>query len=121
MLDVRGVDPAELDRIILATISPDYPSPATATIVARRLGARCAAFDVSAACAGFLYGLDLGAASILNGARKVLVLAADARSRFIDKHNPRTAVLFADGAAGALLEPAEEPGLVAIHLGAKRT
>ena len=109
----------ELDRIVLATISPDHPSPSTATIVARKLGARCAAFDVSAACAGFIYGLDLGAASIRGGERKVLVLAADTRSRYVDPKDPRSAVLFADGAAGALLEPADAPGLLAIHLGAE--
>src|SRR5262245_12518380 len=71
ILDARGISARELDRIVLATISPDYPSPATATIVARKLGARCAAFDISAACAGFLFALDLGAASIRSGERKV--------------------------------------------------
>ena len=118
ILDARGVHPAELDRIILATISPDYPSPATATIVAHKIGARCPAFDVSAACAGFLYALELGAASVRGGDRKVLVLGADARSRFIDKRDRRTVILFADGAAGVLLEPSDQPGIVAIHLGA---
>lgn len=119
VLSARGVRADQLDRIILATISPDYPSPATATIVARQLGARCPAFDISAACAGFLYGLDLAAASVRAGERNVLVLAADARSRYIDKGDRRVAVLFADGAAGALLEPADQPGLLAVHLGAE--
>jgi 3-oxoacyl-[acyl-carrier-protein] synthase III len=119
VLAARDLRADELDRIILATISPDLPSPSTATIVARKLGARCPAFDVSAACAGFLYGLDLGAASIRGGEQKVLVLAADARSRFINPKDRRAAVLFADGAAGALLEPATEPGLLAISLGAE--
>lgn len=113
------LDARDLDRIILATTSPDHPSPSTATIVARKLGARCAAFDVSAACAGFLYALDLGAASVLNGAKHVLVLAADARSRFVDPRDVRSVVLFADGAAGVLLEPAKEPGLWATWLGAE--
>lgn len=117
ILAERDLVPADLDRIILATISPDVLSPATATIVARKLGARCPAFDVSAACAGFLFALDLGAASIRGGESKVLVLAADARSRFVDKHDRRTAVLFADGAAGVLLEPADVPGLIDIQLG----
>ncbi|MCC6405531.1 MAG: beta-ketoacyl-ACP synthase 3 [Planctomycetes bacterium] len=115
----RGVEARELDRIVLATISPDHPSPSTATIVARKLGARCAAFDVSAACAGFLYALELGAAAVRGGERKVLVLAADARSRFIDTRDPRAVVLFADGAAGVLLEPSDRPGLLATHLGAE--
>ncbi len=119
ILDEAGVEPQELDRIILATVSPDQPSPATALRVARLLGARCPAFDVSAACAGFLYGLDLGAASIRGGEERVLVLAADARSRFVDPQDRRSVVLFADGAAGALLEPAQEPGLIATFIGAE--
>jgi 3-oxoacyl-[acyl-carrier-protein] synthase III len=119
LLEARGVGPESIDRIILATISPDHPSPSTATIVARKLGARCAAFDVSAACAGFLYGLDLGVAAVRNGDRRVLVIAADARSRFIDKRDRRAAVLFADGAGGVLLEPSELPGVVATHVGAE--
>ena len=61
---LRGVaDPTDVDRLILATITPDVPSPSTATIVARKLGARCMAFDISAACAGFPYALDLGVQS----------------------------------------------------------
>ncbi len=119
ILQGSAVQPQELDRIILATISPDHPSPSTATIVARKLGARCPAFDVSAACAGFLYALDLGAASVAGGAKRVLVLAADARSRFVDTSDVRSVVLFADGAAGCLLGPADAPGLLGISLGAE--
>lgn len=118
-LEGTGVAPADLDRIVLATISPDHPSPSTATIVARKLGARCAAFDLSAACAGFLYGLDLGAASVRAGEQHVLVLAADARSRFVDTSDRRSVVLFADGAAGCLLGPSTEPGLLDVVLGAE--
>jgi 3-oxoacyl-[acyl-carrier-protein] synthase III len=115
-LDRAGVAPAELDRIILATVSPDLPSPSTATIVARKLGARCMAFDLSAACSGFLYGLDLGAASILAGARRVLVIGADARSRFLDPNDHRGLVLFADGAGCALLERSHDAtGLLGIE------
>jgi 3-oxoacyl-[acyl-carrier-protein] synthase-3 len=113
------IGPEDLDRIVLATTSPDHPSPSTASIVARKLGARCAAFDVSAACAGFLYALDLGASSVLKGDRRVLVLAADARSRFVDPRDVRSMVLFADGAAGVLLVPADAPGLWASWLGAE--
>jgi 3-oxoacyl-[acyl-carrier-protein] synthase III len=116
ILAKRNIKANQLDRIVLATISGDYPSPATAAIVAQRLRVRCPAFDISAACAGFLYGLDIGAGSIRNGERYVLVLAADARSRFINKFDRRGVVLFADGAAGALLEPVNEPGLLGISL-----
>lgn len=109
-----GVRVDEVDRIILATISPDMPTPSTATIVARKLGARCMAFDVSAACSGFIYGLELAAGAVQMGARKVLVIAADARSRFLDQKDHRSMVLFADGAACVLVEPAPQPGLLSI-------
>lgn len=100
-----GLQAGDIDRIIVATISPDMPSPSTATVVARKLGARCMAFDVSAACAGFLYGLDLAAGAIQMGARRVLVIGADARSRFLNPKDHRSMVLFADGAGCALVEP----------------
>jgi len=116
ILERAEVAPRDLDRIVLATTSPDHPSPATATIVARKLGARCAAFDMSAACAGFIYALDAGANSVLQGDEHVLVLAADARSRFVDPRDVRSMVLFADGAAGVLLVPAEKPWLHACWL-----
>ncbi len=119
ILDQAGVTAAELDKLILATISPDYLSPSTATIVAGKLGARCAAFDLSAACAGFLYGLDLGIAAIQTGAKNVLILAADARSRFLDPTDRRSIVLFADGAAGVLLQPSRQPGFLSIWTGAE--
>lgn len=113
------VEPAAVERLILATISPDQPSPSTATIVAHKLGLRCAAFDLSAACAGFLYGLETGAQAVAAGATNVLVMAADARSRFVDTTDVRSVVLFADGAAGALLVPGDEPGILATFLGAE--
>lgn len=119
ILEARDLAPRDLDRIVLATVSPDMPSPSTATIVQRKLGARCPAYDLSAACAGFLYGLDLGAASVRGGEECVLVIAADARSRFVDTRDHRGTVLFADGAAGALLEPSDEPGLLSVALGAE--
>lgn len=119
ILERRGLAPRDVDRIVLATVSGDYPSPSTATVVARKLGARCPAFDLSAACAGFLYALDLGAGAVRGGEEHVLVLAADARSRFIDKSDRRSVVLFADGAAGALLEPADEPGLLSVFVGSE--
>jgi 3-oxoacyl-[acyl-carrier-protein] synthase-3 len=119
ILDRSDVKADRLDRLILATISPDYLSPSTASIVAGRLGARCPAFDVSAACAGFLYGLDLGIAAVRGGARNVLVLAADARSRFLDPADRRSIVLFADGAAGVLLQPGDRPGFLSIWIGAE--
>lgn len=118
-LERAGVDARELDALVVSTVTGDHPSPSTATIVARKIGARCMAFDLSAACAGFLYGLDLGVAKIRNGDRKVLVLAGDVRSRFVDPKDRRAVVLFADGAGGALLEAADRPGFLAVHVGAE--
>lgn len=113
-----GLHADQLDRIVLATISGDYPSPATAAVVAQKLGTRCAAYDISAACVGFLYGLDIAAGAIANGDKNVLLLCADARSRFIDKSNRRGVVLFSDGAGGALIQPSANVGLASVHLGA---
>lgn len=109
-----GVQPHEIDRLIVATISPDMPTPSTATIVARKLGLRCMAFDVSAACSGWVYGLELAAGAIQMGARRVLVIGADARSRFLNPKDHRSMVLFADGAGCALVEPVAEGGLLSI-------
>ncbi|MEL6714223.1 MAG: ketoacyl-ACP synthase III [Planctomycetota bacterium] len=120
VLESAGVEPDALDRIVLATISPDRVSPATAVEVAAKLGARCPAYDVSAACAGFVYALDAARGAIACGEERVLVLAADARSRFVDTRDRRGAVLFADGAAGALVVPGDGPGrIVSVQLGAE--
>lgn len=97
-------DPAELDLILLSTISPDHPSPATACAVQAGLGVKgCPAFDITAACSGFLYGLDTGARHILTGARKVLVMSAEIRSRFVNPRDPGMAPIFGDAAAAAVL------------------
>jgi len=114
-----NVSPQDIDRLIVATISPDMPSPSTATIVARKLGMRCMAFDVSAACSGYLYGLEIAAGAIQMGARKVLVIGADARSRYLNPKDHRSMVLFADGAGCALVEPSQQPGLLSIVCGSQ--
>ena len=76
-----GASPDELDLIICSTISPDHPNPATACAIQAGLGAgQCPAYDLTAACSGFLYALDAGARQILTGARKVLVVSADVQS-----------------------------------------
>lgn len=109
--------PADLDRMVLATISGDWPTPATACAVQAKLGARCPAFDVNSACAGFLFALDDAARAIDTGVDRVMVLGAEMRSRFLDLGDRRTAPLFADGAGAALLGPAEPgTGFVALML-----
>lgn len=100
----------DIDAVIVATSTPDYPFPPTAAIIQHELGIkRAAAFDVGAACAGFIYGLAAGAGMIAGGfARRTLVIGVDLLSRHLDLDDPTTAPLFGDGAAAVILE--EAPG-----------
>jgi 3-oxoacyl-[acyl-carrier-protein] synthase-3 len=106
----RGVDPADINTIIICTVTPDMFFPSTACLVQNALGARGAwGFDLSAACSGFVYGLTTGAHLVAAGThRKVLVIGADTMSRIIDYTDRATCVLFGDGAGAMLLEPAED-------------
>lgn len=107
LLEKRGISPLELDLILVATITPDMMFPATACLVQNEIGAKNAwAFDLSAACSGFLYALIVGAQFIETGAhKKVAVIGADKMSSVIDYTNRETCVLFGDGAGAVLLEP----------------
>jgi 3-oxoacyl-[acyl-carrier-protein] synthase III len=106
----RGIDASEIEAIIVATISPDMFFPATACLVQDRLGAKGAwGFDLSAACSGFVYALQVGAKLVESGAHsKVLVIGADTMSSIIDYTDRSTCVLFGDGAGAVLIEPTEE-------------
>ncbi|HEY6502539.1 MAG TPA: beta-ketoacyl-ACP synthase III [Chitinophagaceae bacterium] len=106
----RGIDPAEIDCLIVATVTPDMVFPATANIACDKLGAKNAwGFDVSAACSGFLYSLTLGASLIESGRfKKVVVCGADKMSAIIDYSDRATCIIFGDGAGAVLLEPNEE-------------
>jgi 3-oxoacyl-[acyl-carrier-protein] synthase-3 len=106
----RGVEPEELDLIIVATVTPDMVFPATACLVQDKLKAtRAWGFDISAACSGFLYALTMGAQFIRNGAhRKVLVIGADVMTSILNYEDRATCVLFGDGAGAVLLEPGED-------------
>ncbi|HEY7955207.1 MAG TPA: beta-ketoacyl-ACP synthase III [Polyangia bacterium] len=115
------IDPKELDCIIVATISPDMPMPAVAVTVQQKIGAgTCAAFDVSAACAGFIYGMSIADAFIKNGQfQRVLVIGVEILSRVLDWTDRNTCVLFGDGAGAAVLmaSPASEGrGILSTHL-----
>lgn len=114
------VEPPAIDRLVVATVSPDHMSPSAACFVQRRLGlGRAPAFDVTASCAGFLYALDLAARSIVSGDTRVLAVAADVRSRFVDPTDRATCALFGDGAGAALLETGPVgSGLLGIGLAA---
>src|SRR6266487_5430778 len=109
-LATRGVEGSEVEVIIVATVTPDMFFPATACLVQDRLGARGAwGFDLSAACSGFPYALQVGAKLIESGMHtKVLVIGADVMSSIIDYTDRATCVIFGDGAGAVLLEPAED-------------
>lgn len=114
-LKAANVKPEELDLIILATVTPDYMFPATACLVQKMIGADNAfAFDLSAACSGFLFALTTGSMYIESGrAKKVLVIGADKMSAIIDYTDRNTCILFGDGAGAVVLEEStDETGVL---------
>jgi 3-oxoacyl-[acyl-carrier-protein] synthase III len=110
LLAETNTDPADIDLIVLASVTPDMFFPATACLVQNRLGASKAwGFDLSAACSGFAYALTVGAQFVGSGAhQKVLVIGSDAMSKILDYKDRATCVLFGDGAGAVLLEPASD-------------
>jgi 3-oxoacyl-[acyl-carrier-protein] synthase-3 len=110
LCEKRGIDPMEIDCLIVATVTPDMVFPATANIVCDKIGAKNAwGFDVSAACSGFLYTLTLGATLIESGRyKKVVVVGSDKMSAIVDYTDRTTCIIFGDGAGAVLLEPSEE-------------
>jgi 3-oxoacyl-[acyl-carrier-protein] synthase III len=117
-MDMAGISAADIDLIIIATTTPDKVFPGTACIVQRRLGiGGCGAFDIQAACSGFVYGLDLGDRYIRTGAAKnVLVIGAETLSRLTNWEDRTTAVLFGDGAGAVVLQESAEPGIISTHI-----
>ena len=115
----RGIDASEIEAIIVATVTPDMAFPATACLVQNKLGAPHAwGFDLSAACSGFPYALQMGAKLVESGAhKKVLVIGSDVMSSIIDYTDRATCIIFGDGAGAVLLEPCEEGeiGLIDFH------
>lgn len=105
-LESAGVDPQEVDAIILATVTPDYLFPATACLVQKRLGCTNAyGFDILAACSGFIYALSTAAMFIESGRyKKVLVIGADKMSSIIDYTDRATCIIFGDGAGAVLVD-----------------
>jgi 3-oxoacyl-[acyl-carrier-protein] synthase-3 len=110
LLAQTKTDPAEIELIILASVTPDMMFPATACLVQDRIGAKKAwGFDLSAACSGFAYALTVGAQFVGSGAhKKVLVIGSDKMSSILDYTDRATCILFGDGAGAALLEPAAD-------------
>jgi len=119
LLRRRGCSADDIDLIIVATITPDMVLPATACLVQDRIGATNAwAFDLAAACSGFVYALVTGAQFIASGAHKrIMVIGADRMSAIVDPTDRSTCILFGDGAGGVLLEAAEDDsGLIDFEL-----
>ncbi|WP_342646783.1 beta-ketoacyl-ACP synthase III [Mucilaginibacter sp. CSA2-8R] len=110
LLKKRGISAEEIDLIIFCTTTPDMPFPATANILADKIGAKNAwGYDLQAACSGFVFGLATGAAFIESGKhKKVLVVGGDKMSSIIDYQDRATCIIFGDGCGAALLEPNTE-------------
>jgi len=120
-MQMAGVTADQIDLIIVATITPDMPFPNTACLVQRKLGARkCAAFDIEAACSGFIYALEIGQQFITSRAYDtVLVIGAEKLSSIVDWTDRNTCVLFGDGAGAAILQSREgSHGLLTAVMGA---
>jgi 3-oxoacyl-[acyl-carrier-protein] synthase-3 len=120
-LERAGTAAGELDLVIVASDTPDYLSPGTASVVQHKLGAhRAGTFDVNCACASWVTALDVGAKAIVADTdyRRVLVIGAYAMTRFLDWKDKRTATLFADGAGAVVLGASDRPGILAAKLSA---
>lgn len=118
-LDMAGLKAEDIDQIIVGTITGDYPWPATACIVQDKLGAKqCGAYDLSAACSGFLYAISNAVAQIESGAiQRALVIGAETLSRIVDYDDRNTCLLFGDAAGAVILEAQEgDRGILSSHL-----
>ena len=113
-----GVKASELDMVVLGTTTPDIIFPATACLIQHRLGANgCMAFDVNAACSGFVYALGVANNFVRTGqVKKALVIGAETLTRMVDWSERETCVLFGDGAGAVVLEASSEPGILATCL-----
>jgi 3-oxoacyl-[acyl-carrier-protein] synthase-3 len=117
-LDLAAIDPASVDVMILATTTPDQSVPATSAEVHHELGLGGGAFDLNAACSGFVYGLVVANGLLATGARRILLIGAETLRRITDWSDRNTAVLFADGAGAIVLERVPDGGqLLAWNLG----
>lgn len=114
-----GISPEDLDLIIVATITPDYFTPSTACVIQRNIKAYNAfAFDISAACSGFTYGVSIASQFIKGGSvKKALVIGVETLSKLVNWKDRNTCVLFGDGAGSAILTASNEKGIINIQLG----
>ena len=109
-IQMAGINPLSIDALVLSTTTPDRTVPATSAAVQHGLGLRCGAFDVNAACSGFVYALVTGHGLIAMGMKRVLVIGTDTLSRITDWTDRNTAILFADGSGAAVIEAVSGPG-----------
>jgi 3-oxoacyl-[acyl-carrier-protein] synthase-3 len=117
-MERAGCTAADIDLLILATTTPDQQVPGSSATVQDDLGLRCGAFDINAACSGFVYSLVTAHAFVNTGLSRVLVVGSDTLSRFTDWTDRGTAILFADGAGAVVVEASEEKTLLGWNLGA---
>jgi 3-oxoacyl-[acyl-carrier-protein] synthase-3 len=117
-IEASGVEIADIDLIIVGTTTPEKVFPATACIIQRRLGVGgCPAFDIQAACSGFVFGLDLAKRQIeTGGASCALVIGTEKLSSIVDWEDRGTAVLFGDGAGAVVLHASDKPGILSTHI-----
>lgn len=117
-IEAAGLEPEAIDLIVLGTGTPDRIFPSTACLLQHRLGIeKCAAFDVQAACSGFIFALSVADQYIRAGnARHVLVVGTEMNSRLVDWTDRSTCILFGDGAGAVVLGASEEPGLLSTHI-----
>ncbi|QKK04047.1 MAG: ketoacyl-ACP synthase III [Pseudomonadota bacterium] len=113
-----GIKPGEIDLLLVGTTTPDVVFPSTACLLQHRLGlGECGAFDINAACSGFIYALSVADQYIRNGtARNVLIVGAETLTRMVDWNDRSTCVLFGDGAGAAVLTADDEPGILSTHI-----
>jgi 3-oxoacyl-[acyl-carrier-protein] synthase-3 len=110
LLEKKGIDPMDIELVICATVTPDYPFPSTANVICDKVGMKNAwGYDCIAACSGFIYALSTGAQFIETGRhKKVIVIGVDKMTSILDYEDRTTCVIFGDGAGAVLLEPNEE-------------
>ena len=113
-----GIDPADIGLCIVATCTSEQPIPPTSSFVQEGLGLHCGAFDIDAACSGFVYALVAGASMVASGAiGPVLVIGAETLTRVVDPTDRSTVILFGDGAGAVVLTPSDDVGVLAWDLG----
>lgn len=118
-IEAAGISPLDIELIIVGTATPDRFFPSTAVLLQQRLGItnNCPAFDISAACTGFIYAMSLADQFIRTGAVKTaLILGAESLTRLVDWTDRATCILFSDGAAGVILQADNKPGVMATHI-----